>query len=37
MRYAVEKVTSHAGADFDAIPVDQATEILGKLDMPKRR
>lgn len=29
VRYAVEKVTSHAGTDFDAIPVEHATEILG--------
>ena len=27
VRYAVEKVTSHAGADFDAIPVEKATDI----------
>jgi thymidine kinase len=32
VRYAVEKVTSHAGADFDAIPVQKAADILGKLD-----
>ena len=32
VRYAVEKVTSHAGADFDAIPVERAAEILSKLD-----
>jgi thymidine kinase len=32
VRYAVEKVTSHAGADFDAIPVEKASEIIGKLD-----
>ena len=32
VRYAVEKVTSHAGADFDAIPVQKAAEILTKLD-----
>ncbi len=32
VRYAVEKVTSHAGTDFDAIPVGKAAEILGKLD-----
>ena len=32
VRYAVEKVTSHAGADFAAIPVEHATEILGSLD-----
>ncbi len=28
VRYAVEKVTSHAGADFDAIPVGKAADIL---------
>jgi thymidine kinase len=32
VRYAVEKVTSHAGADFDAIPVEQAAGIFDKLD-----
>lgn len=32
IRYAVEKVTSHAGADFDAIPVEKACMILEKLD-----
>ena len=32
MRYAAAKVTSHTGADFDAIPVDQAAEILKKVD-----
>ena len=32
VRYAEAKVTSHTGADFDAIPVDQATEILHKVD-----
>lgn len=31
-RYAVEKVTSHAGTEFDAIPIQQASEILEKLD-----
>ena len=30
--YAVEKVTSHAGADFDAIPVEKAANIFEKLD-----
>ncbi len=33
IRYAVEKVTSHAGADFDAIPVEKASIILEKLDI----
>ncbi|GER79637.1 MAG: thymidine kinase [Anaerolineaceae bacterium] len=32
VRYAVEKVTSHAGADFDAIPVERAADIRSKLD-----
>ena len=32
VRYAVEKVTSHAGADFDAIPVEKAANIFEKLD-----
>jgi thymidine kinase len=27
VRYAVEKVTSHAGTDFDAIPVEKAADI----------
>jgi thymidine kinase len=32
IRYAVEKVTSHAGANYDAIPVASAAEIHSKLD-----
>ena len=32
VRYAVEKVTSHAGANFDAIPVAKPADILGNLD-----
>lgn len=32
VRYAVEKVTSHAGADFDAIPVEKAADIRRKLE-----
>jgi thymidine kinase len=32
VRYAIEKVTSHAGADIDAIPVEKAENILEKLD-----
>jgi thymidine kinase len=31
IRYVVEKVTSHAGADFDAIPVTKSLEILDHL------
>jgi len=32
VRYAVEKVTSHAGSDYDAIPVQRAAEIRDKLE-----
>ena len=32
IRYAVEKVTSHAGADFEAMPVRNSDEIAGKLE-----
>jgi thymidine kinase len=32
IRYAVEKVASHAGATFEAVPVERAEEILSKLD-----
>ena len=32
IRYAVEKVTSHAGSQYDAIPVASAAEIHAKLD-----
>ncbi len=32
VRYAVEKVTSHAGANFDAIPIQNAKEILTTVD-----
>jgi thymidine kinase len=32
VRYAVEKVTSHAGSQYDAIPVASATEIHSRLD-----
>ena len=32
VRYAVEKVTSHAGSNFDAIPVEKSTDIREKLD-----
>ncbi len=31
IRYAVEKVTSHAGAEFDAIPIEDSRDILKKL------
>lgn len=30
-RYSVEKVTSHAGAEFEATPVTSAGQILGRL------
>ena len=32
IRYAAEKVASHAGSTFDAIPVEKAAEIRLKLD-----
>ena len=32
VRYAVEKVTSHAGANYDAVPVASAKEIPAKLE-----
>ena len=32
VRYAVEKVTSHAGSDYDAIPIQKAAEILTRLE-----
>jgi thymidine kinase len=31
-RYSVEKVTSHAGTAFDAMPIDRAAEIMERLD-----
>src|SRR5215211_6965405 len=31
VRYAVEKVTSHAGSNYDAIPVQKAVEIREKI------
>jgi len=31
IRYAVEKVTSHTGSDFDAIPVEKAAEIRERI------
>jgi thymidine kinase len=31
LRFAAEKVKSHAGADFDAVPIEKAVEILQKL------
>ncbi len=32
VRYAIEKVTSHAGANFDAIPVEKSADIIARLD-----
>ncbi len=32
IRYAAEKVTSHAGAQFDALPVENSGEILKRLE-----
>jgi thymidine kinase len=32
MRYSAEKINSHAGSAFDAIPVATAREILSNLD-----
>lgn len=32
VRYAVEKVTSHTGANFDAIPIQNAKEIPSRMD-----
>jgi thymidine kinase len=32
VRYAVEKVTSHAGSDYAAIPVEKAADIRQRLD-----
>jgi thymidine kinase len=32
IRYAVEKVTSHAGSDFTALPVEKAADIRSRLD-----
>ena len=30
-RYAVEKVISHAGSDYDAVPIESSADILGRL------
>jgi thymidine kinase len=32
IRYAAEKVTSHAGTNFDAIPIRKASDILAHLE-----
>src|SRR5512136_2357152 len=31
-RYAEEKVTSHAGSDFDAVPIQSASKLVDSLD-----
>lgn len=31
-RYAVQKVKSHAGSEFDALPIQSAAEVLTRLD-----
>jgi thymidine kinase len=31
-RYAIEKVTSHAGSEFDALPVQTAREIVERME-----
>lgn len=32
VRYAAEKVTSHTGADYSAIPVEKAANVLGRIE-----
>jgi thymidine kinase len=32
VRYAVEKVTSHAGSNFDATPVEKSIDIITKIE-----
>src|SRR5919205_4617758 len=32
VRYAVEKVTSHAGSNYDAMPIEKAADIRSKLE-----
>ena len=32
-RYAVEKVTSHAGTAYDALPIQEANDLLARLDV----
>src|SRR5919106_7031085 len=32
VRYAVEKVTSHAGSNFDATPIEKSVNILTKIE-----
>ena len=32
IRYAVEKVTSHAGSNYAAIPVEKSTDIMSRID-----
>lgn len=31
-RYSVEKVISHAGSDFEAVPIEKAEEILARIN-----
>lgn len=31
-RYAVEKVTSHAGNDYEAVPIEKSAELISHLD-----
>lgn len=31
-RYVVEKVTSHAGSDYDAVPIQSSQDIISNLD-----
>ena len=31
-RFSVQKVTSHAGSEFDALPIQYANDLLGNLD-----
>jgi len=31
-RYAVQKVTSHAGSEYDALPIQSAAEVLERLE-----
>ena len=31
-RYDVQKVTSHAGSDYSAVPIDHSAEVLTRLD-----
>ena len=37
IRYAVEKVTSHMGTNFEAVPIEKAAEIRNKLEKAIRQ